>query len=70
MLIYKIIKDKLENEDLESASRIECDDDNIVVFKIKTRENIQEPRTMEMVIVPINDDNYNFFKNYYFSKKS
>ena len=30
MLIYKIIKDKLEDKDLESASRIECDDNNIV----------------------------------------
>ena len=69
MLIYKIIKDKLEDKDLESASRIECDDNNIVVFKIKTREDIKEPRKMEMVIVPINDENYNFFKNYYFSKK-
>lgn len=70
MLIYKIIKDKLEDKDLESTSRIECDDNNIVVFKIKTREDIKEPRKMEMVIVPINDENYNFFKNYYFSKKS
>ena len=33
MLIYKIIKDKLEDKDLESASRIECDDNNIVVLK-------------------------------------